>query len=199
MSYIDETQDIRIIPLGKKPVSMQSKLSKKNIVYVPTNSFNLYEPGILRNLPNNLSNIQLEILNYIDTINNQNYKFTVKAFKGATINNSHFLLDSDKYNNLNFETQITLSDLLSKSIPGLIILDYPSTPLCEIIHLPIQIILHTDPVNPFTDDALKILNKRVHVCSSIDQIKSSIKCYLNNTLEHKNNDEYYRRYINPVH
>ena len=98
----------------------------------------MYESGILRNLPNNLSNIQLEILSFLDTIKNQNYKFTVKPFKGATIENSHFLLDSYKYHNINFETQITLSDLLSKSIPGLIILDYPSTPLCEIIHLPIQ-------------------------------------------------------------
>ena len=32
-SYIDETQDIRIIPLGKKPLYMQSKISKKYPLY----------------------------------------------------------------------------------------------------------------------------------------------------------------------
>ena len=175
-----------------------SKFSNEEILYVPTNSLDIYQGGILRTLPNGLLNTQLEILNTLNNQNTNNLQLNVKPFKNANIYNSSFMFEYNKFENLNYILNTTLIDYLKKSVPGLIVFDLPSTPLYEVLQTNSQVILFLDSVNPFTEEALTLLDKRVHICRSIDQIKSCIQNFVSSTLELKYNNEYYNRYVNPI-
>ena len=197
-SYQNELEDFRVLPSGKKLSLHNSKFSNEEILYVPTNSLDIYQGGILRTLPNGLLNTQLEILNTLNNQNTNNLQLNVKPFKNANIYNSSFIFEYNKFENLNYILNTTLIDYLKKSVPGLIVFDLPSTPLYEVLQTNSQVILFLDSVNPFTEEALTLLDKRVHICRSIDQIKSCIQNFVSSTLELKYNNEYYNRYVNPI-
>ena len=196
--YQNEIKDLRFFPSGKKLSLNNSKFSNDEILYVPTNSLNIYQGGILRSLPNELLNAQLEILNKLNNLDSENLQLNVKPFPMASIQNSNFLIDKNQYDNIDFIFNISLTNYIKKSVPGLIIFDLPSTPLYEVLQTNSQVILFLDSVNPFTEEALNLLNKRVHVCRSIDQIKSCIQNFVSSTLELKYNNEYNNRYVNPI-
>ena len=194
--YKKEMCDIQVIPFGKKDIISKKKIDKNEILYVPTNSLNLYQGSILRSLPNGLLNVQLEILKKLNNLDIKKLKPNVKPFPGATIDSSFFLLEINKYKNLNYILNTSLKDYFRKRVPGLVIFDLPSTPIYEILSTKAQVILYLDSVNPFTEEALKLLRKRVFICYSMDQIIEYIERYKSNTLEYKYNSEYYSRFVN---
>lgn len=194
--YKKEVSDIQVIPFGKKNSSSIRKISKNEILYVPTNSLDLYQGAILRSLPNELLTVQLEILKKLNNLNNQKFKTNVKPFPGAIIDNSFFLLEKSKYKNLNYILNTSLKTYFKKRVPGLVIFDLPSTPIYEILDTKTQIILYIDSVNPFTEKAVSLLHKRVHICNSMEQVNNCVERYASNTLKLKYNEEYYRCYVN---
>ena len=194
--YKKELNDIQVIPFGKKVNSLKKKIHDNEILYIPTNSIDLYQGTILRSLPNELLNVQLEILKKLNNLDNLRFKANAKPFPGATIKNSFFLLEKNKYKNINYILNTPLKSYLKKRVPGLVIFDLPSTPVYEILHTKSQVILYLDFVNPYTEEALNLLSKRVHICNSVEQINSCIERYISNTLKLKYNEEYFRRYVN---
>ena len=76
------------------------------------------------------------------------------------------------------------------------VFDLPSTPIYEILSTKTQVILYLDSVNPFTEEALNLLNKRVYTCSTLEEVNNCIDMYSSNTLKFKYNNEYYSRFVN---
>lgn len=194
--YKKEMFDIQVIPFGKKDISSKKKIKTNEILYVPTNSIDLYQGAILRSLPNVLLTVQLEILKKLNNLNSEKLILNVKPFPGATINSSFFLLEKNKYKNLNYILNTSLKTYFKKRVPGLVVFDLPSTPIYEILSTKTQVILYLDSVIPFTEEALNLLNKRVYTCSSIEEVNNYIDMYSSNNLKFKYNNEYYSRYVN---
>ena len=102
----------------------------------------------------------------------------------------------NKYKNLNYIQNTSLKTYLKKRVPGLVVFDLPSTPIYEILSTKTQVILYLDSVNPFTEEALNLLNKRVYTCSTLEEVNNCIDMYSSNTLKFKYNNEYYSRFVN---
>ena len=76
--------------IGKKVLKNNFNLTNNEILYVPANSIDLYQGGILRSFPNRLLNTQLEILSILNNTIYNNFKINVKPFRDANIYNSQF-------------------------------------------------------------------------------------------------------------
>ena len=74
-------------------------------------------------------------------------------------------------------------------------MDYPSTPLFEVLGENIDIFLLADPILPFTPEALILLRKRVHCFENIDELKDCLTKYTEGKIPSLRNNEFYHKYV----
>ena len=72
---------------------------------------------------------------------------------------------------------------------------YPSTPLYEVIHSNASIFLLNDPLSPFSASSKSLLEQRVHLFDTFEQLETSFELFKLNQLNFKENSEFSSRYI----
>ena len=78
--------------------------------------------------------------------------------------------------------------------PKIIIFDYISTPLYELVNSDSEIILFLDKYNYPKKDVLKSLNKRLFLVNNIKQMNTCLNLILKNKMSKKVNNEFYEKY-----
>jgi hypothetical protein len=186
----------KIIPRNRNKTLSKCYNRFPKILYVPTNSVDLYRAAITRSLPNKLLDSQINILKHLNFHVQMSEKVIVKPFIYATEKNSFFLYDKHHYKNLKFDTGCTLNRYLSKHTPELIILDLPSTPLYDCIDIDCEIFLLVDNINPLTNNAYSLLDKRVHLFDNVSSLTASVCKFTNKTLKPKRDGSFSSYYVN---
>lgn len=206
VSYGFEKRDISYLKCISKNLKIIPKIRNKNIskchnrfpkiLYVPTNSLDLYRGAITRTLPDKLLNHQINILKQLNSFSQNSDEIIVKPFKNASENNSFFMFNKHHYKNLKFVTDCSLDSYLSKHNPELIILDLPSTPLYECIDIDCEIFLLIDNINPFTNNSHSLLDKRLHLFDNVNSLTVSVSNWLDNKVKPKRDGTFYSQYVN---
>jgi hypothetical protein len=73
--------------------------------------------------------------------------------------------------------QMGWRDFLERYRPSLAVIEFPSTPLYEALAYDMDIFLLTDPTAPFTERALRLLERRVHVFHTADELTQALLRY----------------------
>jgi hypothetical protein len=187
----------KIIPVGTckehtKNFSRKRKKQKIDILFPLTNSLSITIDGI-RIKPDVLTRYQLEILQ------------TLEAFKDLYIVAKPMLNYSDKncsvvealkrLKHIKVISDLSLQSYLEKYDIRAVIIEYPSTPLFEVMGRDIEIFLLADPVSPFSQQVLNLLKKRVHYFENIEDLKKSLGEWRQGNLPSLRNNEFYNKYV----
>lgn len=192
--YPNKERIAKVYPVGKIKLSIPQKVFQKiDILYPLTNSLSFFDGGGTRLLPHSLTQRQEEILQFLNSLSG--ISVCVKLFPHSTFDNCSILLILEKYKNLKIVSSVSLTEYLYKTQPKIVLLDYPSTPLMEVVHLDTEIFLMNDEVAPFEEKALEMLKKRVHYFEETQPLINSLRDFLAGKSEKKRDSTYFEHYI----
>ncbi len=192
--YPDKTQHASIVPLGKVKLPMIKKASKViDILFPITNSISMLEGGMCRTLPHKMTEIQIDILNYLNGI--KGLSIYVKPFINSNYDNCSVIPVLNKMKNLTVVYDMILLEFLEKYHPNAIIIEYPSQPLVEVLHMDMEIFLMNCELSPFENQALSELIKRVYFAYDTGELISMLEQYIRGTLPKKRDTTYYNHYV----
>ncbi len=143
--------------------------------------------------PDKLTERQVRLLEYLNTI--EGLGIYVKQFRGSCYGNCSVLPVLKRLGNLKVVGYMTLTEFLNKYSPKAVLIEYPSQPLFDVLHLNTEIFLLNDYMHPYEDKALEKLKKRVHYSEDVDEIISKIDLLLKGKLERKRDDTFYKHYV----
>jgi hypothetical protein len=78
--------------------------------------------------------------------------------------------------------------------PKAVILDFPSTPLYECLHEDVEILMMGDPINPYAEEALKDLSRRVHYTARYDEMEGLLRQFVKGALPKKRDTRFAEHY-----
>ena len=88
-----------------------------------------------------------------------------------------------------------LNGFLRKYHPKVILVELPSSPLYDALHLDSEIILLDNPVIPYDKNALEQLQKRVHYCQDVFEMIDKLDLFLKGRLKKKRDQYFYHHYM----
>jgi hypothetical protein len=136
---------------------------------------------------------QLTLLEFLNSL--EQTSVTIKPYVGSTADNCAILPVLKRLPNLEVARNVTLTDFLKNRNPRAIILDLPSTPLYEVVHLDVEIFVLNDPFCPLSHEALSKLQKRVHYFESVDEAIRAIGLWSRGGLPKKRGTAFLNRYV----
>lgn len=185
----------KIFPYGRARTISNNNIKKKNIdiLFPLTDSNSIFNGGMRRTFPHKLTEIQIKILEYLDSLNG--FDIYIKPFAFSTYENCSVLPVLKRLRNLKVINNMTLLDFLNKYNPKTVIIEHPSTPLIDVIHLDAEIFLLDNEIMPYDKKVLEELQKRVHYSENVEELISKINLFLEGKLEKKRDDTYYNHYV----
>jgi hypothetical protein len=192
--YPDKELKTKILPFGKVIFTNSRKKRKKiDILFPITNTISIFEGGMHRFPPDRLTRRQTLILEYLNTLTS--HTVYVKPFSNVSYSNLSVFATMKRLRNLHICTDLSLGEFLERYNPRMVIIELPSQPLYEILHLDTEIFLLGDTVLPWDDLALNELKKRVHYAEDTKEILDKIDDFLNNKLEKSRDPAYFQHYV----
>lgn len=185
----------KILPFGQVSDFGKLKNKKKNIdiLFPVTNSLSMFSGGMSRTPPNQLAKRQIAILEYLNSLNN--VKSYIKPFMLSNYDNCAVLPVLQRLKKLTIVDYMPLNMFLRKYHPKIIIIEFPSSPLYETLHLDSEIFLLNNPVMPYEAKALELLKKRVHYFIKVDDMIHQIDLYLQGKVPKKRDDSFFNHYV----
>ena len=192
--YPDKQIKVKIEPLGgAEPTKKNSKQEIVDIIFPLANTASLFEGGMMRTPPHLLTESQIKILNYLKTLDKE--KIVIKPFKDSNVNNCAIIPLLKDLDNIRVVNDVTLSDFLIAHHPRIAILEYPSSPLFDVIHFDTEIFLLQNPLNPYDKNAKEELSKRVHLADTVEELIKLVSLFLQNKLFSKRDQTFYNHYV----
>jgi hypothetical protein len=199
-SYPDKINKCKIIPAGSvtgQGISERTAHTPKkkriiDILFPITNSLSFFLEAYRINA-NQLHIYQRELIMFLDELST--VRVYIKPFVGYTDETCSTIELFKKLQKAKLLKNITLTECLDKYDVRAVVMDYPSTPLFEVVGKDIEVFLLRDPVLPFTPVALELLRKRVHYFEHIEDLKNALLQYVQSKLPSLRNDEFYDRYV----
>lgn len=186
-----------IFPLGridkKENKSFKGHKSSIDILFPITNSASAFAGGFSRMPFGYLCNAQKKIINFLQSL--VDHQIYIKPMIGANENNSCIGSWSHSFNTIKYIDDISLSEFLEQYIPRICILEFPSTPLQDLIVLNAEIFLLLDPIIPYENIAFLDLQKRVHCYYDVDSLLTGVSNYLAGNLESKHDNAFLNHYV----
>lgn len=187
-----------ILQIGKTDLVKQQKKTKNiDILFPITNTISMLEGGMIRIPPDRLTKRQITLLHYLNSLNDT--VVYVKPFSNADHANLSVWSMLKKLRNIHLYDHTDLNSFLQKFHPRAVLIEYPSQPLWEVMHLDIEIFLMGDPVLPWEKQALEELKKRVHYSENTSEIIKMIDSFLKGELISKRDDTYFSHYVSRGH
>lgn len=200
-TYPDKPYECKIIPVGSYRGYMKNNTERSNdnketidILFPITNSLSIFQDGFRVN-PSVLHRYQKELIEYLDSNRLQKMRTFIKPLSGYSDENCSTIEMFRRLKNSKLLTNITLVECLEKFRVKAVVMEYPSTPLFEVLGENLDIFLLADPILPFTPEALTLLRKRVHYFENINELKDSLTKYTEGKIPGLRNDEFYHKYV----
>ena len=181
----------KIIPAGNENKLKKNNLEKKIDILFPIQSLNdfINSRPIEKELFINHKLILSEL--------NKRKKNSVCIKPGLGMKNSiseEYLFKNFK--NLKINQYYSLKKYLKIYSPNLIILDWYSTPLYEILELDVDIFIINESVEKISNYAKKKLKKRVFIFENIKSLTKAIKNYDSKKIKKLRDKSFYKTYVN---
>lgn len=185
----------KILPFGQVSDfnNLKNKKKKIDILFPVTNSLSMLGVGMSRTPPNQLAKSQIAILEYLNSL--INIKSYIKPFMLSNYDNCAVLPVLQRMKKLIIVDYMPLKMFIKKYCPKIIIIEYPSSPLYETLHLDSEIFLLDNPVLPYDKKALELLRKRIHYFTEVDDMIQQIDLYLQGKVPKKRDDSFLNHYL----
>ncbi len=192
--YTDREVDMKVFPLGAARKSPNNRPKKKiDILFPITNSMSFFDGGMTRIPLDKLAGRQIHLLEYLNSL--EGFNIYIKPFPYSYTKKFTVLSVLRRMKNLKVVDHLSLSDFLESYSPGAVLIEYPSQPLFDVLHLDTEIFLMNDPVHHYEKQALKELEMRVHYAEDTTEIVHKLNLFLKGMLEKKRDDTYYKHYV----
>jgi len=187
--------NIQILPYGRVSTKLSSSPILIDILFPITISFSSLSHTSVVSSPDKIFNYQLKILEKLNTLIGLNIH--VKTYPYPSLSIYPFEMIESKLNHLKFIKNIYLTDYLNQYVPKIAIIELPSTPFYDILHLELdtEIFMLSDSINPFEEVALKELQKRVYYFENVEDLLQSLDLYLAGKRPKKRDNTFLNHYI----
>jgi hypothetical protein len=183
-----------ILPVGKAvPVRANRAKKSVDILFPVANATSMFEGGMSRLAPHKLTERQTKLLKYLNSL--EGLDIYVKPYSCSTYQNCSVLPVLKRMKNIKFISNLTVTEFLEKYQPKAVLIEFPSTPLFEVMHLDTEIFLMNNDINPFEEKALEELHRRVHYSEDVGEIIAKIDLFSKGQLGKKRDDTFYRHYV----
>ena len=159
-----------------------------DILFPPTTALPLAECGFQE--PAIMARNQLEIARCLEKSKGLVTKVKPSAAYAPTIAGQVAMMS-----NVELLAPMPFEQCLDMYDVGLVIIDYPSTLLYEALPYDVEIAFLLDPVLPFEKQALELLKRRVHVCTTIDEMLTVIDRYRTSTIGRLRDPSFFNRHV----
>jgi hypothetical protein len=192
--YPERQIHTRIVPAGSV-VDMKNHAFKKpiDILFPITNAQSIFEGGMTRIPPDQLTARQVALLEYLNTL--QHLTVYIKPFRFSNYKNCSVLPVLKRCKNLRVVSHLKLEEFLTKYQPRAVLIEYPSQPLFEILHLDAEIFLMDNPLRPYERQALEELIKRVYYAEDSETMISWLDLFVNGRLPKKRDNTFFNHYV----
>jgi len=119
----------------------------------------------------------------------------IKLYPFATEETYSILPVLKRFKRLKIVDHLTLKEFVEDFAPKAVIMEYPSTPLYEVIHLDTEIFLLDSDIGPFEKTAFEELEKRAYCYNDVDNMIEGIKLFNNFELDKKRDKTFYNHYV----
>jgi len=194
-TIVDKDLSVKIVPVGRARMIATPKMRKDIDILFPMtdNRSSFCISSAIRILPHELNQRQVKIIQYLDSLKELKTFCKPMAFSDHTTSSVLPLLK--QLTNAKACFYDNLSNFLCRYKPKAIVIEYPSTPFYEVIHMDIEIFLMHDPVNPFEPQALEMLKRRVHYAETIDELIRLLEEFRQGRLEKKRDQSFWEHYL----
>lgn len=184
----------QILPVGKRRLSVPAAAAEVvDIVYPVTNSKSLFGGAMMRVPPHVLTERQVAILEYLDSL--KGMKVVVKPFANASYGNCSILPILRRLKNVKIVDNMNFLDFLEKFKPRCTVVEFASTPQFEVLHLDTEILLMSEWIDPYEAQAFEKLSKRLHFTEDLNEMIDYIKSFVSGVLPQKRDSEFFDYYI----
>ena len=192
--YPDRDIKIKILPFGASSANGSAQVKIPiDILFPLTNSMSLFDGGMVRGLPDRLAETQIVLLEYLDSL--ADLDIYIKPFMFSGDHNSAVIPVLKRMKKVKIVDYMPLNGFLRKYHPKVILVELPSSPLYDALHLDSEIILLDNPVIPYDKNALEQLQKRVHYCQDVFEMIDKLDLFLKGRLKKKRDQYFYHHYM----
>lgn len=197
-TYPNTRVTTKILPLGKikLPRPAKKKLHKVDVLFPITNNVSMLNGGMSRIPPHELTGRQINLLNYLNSLKGN--KVLVKPMVGSNYDNCSVLPLLKRLDNILIIDHLMLSEVLENYEIRAVLIEFPSTPLLEVISLDVEIFLLNEPVVPFENQALDELQRRVHYSENTNDLLSKLDLFLRGKFKPKRDTTYIDHYVRKI-
>lgn len=196
-TYPDKQTTCKIIPVGsykehQKILRWLQPKKKVDILFPLTISLSITLDAF-RIKSDTLTDYQLKLLQTLDQFTD--LQIVVKPLPGYSDKNCSLFETLKNLEHVTVVPDVTFQEFLKRYQVQAVVIEYPSTPLLEVIGRDIEIFLLADPILPFSQAALDLLKKRVHYFETIEDLQQALIAWKNGDLPSLRNQEFYRQYV----
>ena len=192
--YPDRDIKMKVLPFGASSPNRSARVKTPiDIVFPLTNSLSSFEGGMVRALPDRLAETQIALLEYLDSLTDLD--IYIKPFMFSGDHNSAVMPVLQRMKHVKIVDYMPLNSFLNKYHPKVILVEFPSSPLYDALHLDSEIFLLDNPIIPFDKTALEQLQKRVHYCQEVFEMIAKVDLFLKGGLKKKRDQSFYHHYM----
>jgi len=191
--YPDEEKRCTILPVGANTPDFSCAKNEIDVLFPIQNTMSIAQGGMTRMSPDKLAERQIKLLEYLNSLTNR--RVVVKPFANSDYNNCGPLIHLGRLTNLELVNDLKLNRALKIYSPKLVIIEYPSQPLFDCLHLNCEVFLMNDGLHTYSEEAFDALSKRVHFSKDTDRLIKKIDMFLKGQLESKKDKEFYNHYV----
>jgi hypothetical protein len=192
--YTDKKISPAVYPLGYiSPIRSRKKKRTITLLFPITNTVSIFKGGMSRLPPDKLLERQVRFLEYLNT--KKHFKIYIKPLLNSNEDNCAILPLMRKLRNLTLVNNMTLTQFLGSYHPTSVLIEYPSTPLTEVIALDTEIFVVPDDTAPYDATVLKKLRRRVHYCPTVEEAIEKMESFFDGKLKHKRDAGYLSHYV----
>lgn len=189
----------KVIPVGsyrvnklKKNLNKNSNREKIDIFYPLTNNLSIFFEAYRINA-SKLRFYQTEILNTLDQLTG--LRIVVKPLPNYSEKDCSVIEILKRLQHVKVVDHLTVTSFLRKYETQAVVIDFPSTPLYEVIGEGLDIFLMSDPILPFSNEVLALLKKRVHYFEKIQDLTAALEKYQNGDLPKLRDCGFYNKHV----
>jgi|GEM_PF-1154675 len=183
-----------ILPLGSTKFTTKQKRKQINIdIFWPiTNSISIMDGGMMRIPPHILLERQKKILEYLNSLHE--VKIYIKPLMNSNQDNLALIEIIKRFKKIKL-INLSMNEFLRKYNPRAVIIEFPSTPIYDVLNLDTEIFLMNDELLPFEKNVLNEIQKRVYYSETVDDILAQLNLFLKGTLIKKRDDTYLKHFL----